>query len=66
MGGYGKFLLMLAIGVVLLFRLSLQTAVAQSAPYQAYKISYGCLYVVSNAMGGIAVAVTPSVGGICQ
>lgn len=41
---------------------------AEPAPYQAYKISYGCLYVVGTGSmgGGIAAVVTPSVQGQCR
>lgn len=60
------------VGVALLVCLYLwsgvveQRAEAQSAPYQVYKISYGCLYVVTTQGGGAAITVTPSVGGNCQ
>ena len=40
---------------------------AEQAPYQVYRISYGCLYVVtSGPAGSIAAVVTPSVSGECR
>jgi hypothetical protein len=40
---------------------------AAEAPYQSYKIAYGCLYVVTGgAGGGVAAVVAPSVQGKCQ
>ncbi len=40
----------------------------EPAPYQVYKVSYGCLYVVysGNTSGGVAAVVTPAVNGKCQ
>jgi hypothetical protein len=57
---------LILITVILVTCTFLRPVRAEPAPYQVYRISYGCLYVASNATGGIAMTVTPSVGGDCR